>query len=267
MINLFLLLSFLLVFQSYAQVDSSRSYRRSGERQLRESDNIPLTWSKYELNQVSGFASGDFYYGKDASEDIFKKEAHLYRILHLASHTVVNDSLPDLSYLSFSPEDKIEDGRLNVFEIYNQKISAEMIILSSCNTGLGKIINGEGAISMARAFMYAGCPSIIMSLWDIDDRATSEVVVSFYESLFAGKSKDESLREAKLKYLGNADQYTANPLYWGGLVSIGQQANISVDKKKSGWVLPVIISILLLLTAITIQRSRIKNINMVQSRV
>jgi len=259
--NKVLLLFFLFLTASLTVPQTSRnsdsqsvSNKRTVSKQSRDDQVLPLTWSKYELNQISGITGGSYYYGKDATESRFKQELSSFKILHIASHTFINDSDPDLSYISFSTEDNTEDGHLNVFEIYNQKINAEMIILSSCNTGLGKIITGEGALSLARAFMYAGCPSIIMSLWDIDDRATSEVVVKFYQKLLEGKTKDESLREAKLNYLREADQYTANPLYWGGLVSIGNQVNTKIERGKYDWNLPVSIAISLLLLGIFIQR-------------
>jgi len=93
--------------------------------------------------------------------------------------------------------------------------------LSACNTGTGQLKKGEGIMSLARGFLYAGCPTIIMSLWEVEDESGTEIMTSFYRNLKKGKSKDESLRLAKLDYLESVNSRRAHPHYWLGFVIIG----------------------------------------------
>ncbi|MEL7006350.1 MAG: CHAT domain-containing protein, partial [Bacteroidota bacterium] len=117
--------------------------------------------------------------------------------------------------------DSLEDGMLHTFELFNMNLSAELAVLSACNTGIGKLQKGEGVMSLGRAFSYAGCPSIVMSHWSVDDRSTSELMSLFYKNLSEGKSKDLSLKQAKKEFLNNTDELRTHPLYWAGFVVLG----------------------------------------------
>jgi CHAT domain-containing protein len=139
-------------------------------------------------------------------------------------HAFINDSLPAFSRLAFAQNhetDDNNDGWLNTADIYNLSLNARLTVLSACNTGSGNLKKGEGVMSLARGFLYAGCPSIIMTLWEVEDNAGTEIMQSFYQSLKKGRKTDEALRTAKLKYLENANPRTAHPHYWLGYVSIG----------------------------------------------
>jgi len=127
------------------------------------------------------------------------------------------------SKLVFSkPElNSTEDGYLNTWEIYNMKLKARMAVLSACETGTGKLQKGEGVMSMARGLIYAGCPSIVMTLWKVDDKSGVKIMEDFYSFLSKGKRKDIALRMAKLKHFESSDPLTSHPHYWLGYVSIG----------------------------------------------
>jgi CHAT domain-containing protein len=112
------------------------------------------------------------------------------------------------------------------------KLNAQMAVLSSCNSGLGKMHKGEGMMSLARGFIYAGCPSIIMTLWQVADKSSSELMTSFYKYLKRGKSKQEAMRLAKIDYLEVADDLTSNPYFWSGFVVLGDGSPIY---RKSGF--------------------------------
>ncbi len=99
-----------------------------------------------------------------------------------------------------------------------------MAVLSSCKTGVGKLMKGEGVMSLARGFMYAGCPSIVMTLWEVSDKSGARLMEGFYKSLKQGNSKAEALREAKLDFLKNADNLKANPYFWSTYVVIGDSS-------------------------------------------
>jgi CHAT domain-containing protein len=101
------------------------------------------------------------------------------------------------------------------------RLKARMAVLSACNTGSGKLQKGEGVMSLARGFLYAGCPSIIMTLWEVDDESGALIMKDFYRLLSGGKTKDEALQMAKLSHIANADPLKAHPHYWLGYVAVG----------------------------------------------
>ena len=185
---------------------------------------MPLPGVKKEVDNISHEVKTKVFEGKDATEINFRKNVENYDILHLAMHAFINDSLPAFSRLAFTqntgkqPDD---DGWLNTADIYNLNLNARLTVLSACNTGTGKLQKGEGVMSLARGFLYAGCPSIIMTLWEAEDNSGTKIMSSFYKYLKKGKPKDEALRLAKLDYINNANPRLAHPHYWLSYVTIG----------------------------------------------
>ncbi len=193
---------------------------------------LPLPGAKAEVSLLKDYIPCDVYLDSMANEKSFKKLAPVYDILHLAMHTILNDSLPMFSKLIFSRPNgtSTEDGWLNTHEIYNMKLNARMAVLSACNTGSGKLQKGEGVMSLARGFLYAGCPSIIMTMWEVEDKSGTEIMRSFYDFISKGKEKDDALRLAKLKYIQNADPLKSHPHYWLGYVNIGNSDRLYQTK-------------------------------------
>jgi CHAT domain-containing protein len=113
-----------------------------------------------------------------------------------------------------------EDGLLQVYEVFNLKLNADLVVLSACETGLGKEVKGEGLIGLTNAFLYAGTPSVLVSLWNVHDRSTADLMVGFYQQLGRAQDKAEALRQAKLKLIQN-EQY-AHPYYWAPFILIGE---------------------------------------------
>ena len=199
----------------------------------------PLPGAREEVLGLSKFQDCNALLGAEASETSFKQLASGYDILHLAMHTVINDSLPMFSKLVFSTlNDTIEDGYLNTQEIYNLKLNARLAVLSACNTGSGIMRGGEGVMSLSRAFLYAGCPSIVMTLWEVEDKVSADIMLSFYRFLFKGYSKSEALRKAKLEHIINADPLKAHPYFWQGYMLVGDPSPIKLNNN-------VLISILI----------------------
>lgn len=154
--------------------------------------------------------------------------------LHLATHAQADDREPLRSGLWFSGlTDTLEDGYLNALEIYNLNLSADLAVMSACNTGFGQLEEGEGVMSLGRAFSYAGCRSVLMSLWLADDVSTSKIMDHFYEEMATGQSKTDALQLAKQKYLEQADALTAHPYYWAHLVIVGE--NNPITAPSMGW--------------------------------
>ncbi|WP_422358530.1 CHAT domain-containing protein [Reichenbachiella sp.] len=191
----------------------------------------PLPGSVNEIFQVSKLTDGRYYYGDYASEEAFKKNAQKYSIIHLAVHGLVDDKFPMNSGLQFMPgSDSIEDGFLHAYELYNLSIGADMAVLSACNTGAGKLIEGEGLMSLGRAFSYAGCKSLVMTQWRIADESSSLLMDNFYKELTKGETKDKALQRAKILYLEQADVPVTNPMYWGAFVVVGDVSSIELAK-------------------------------------
>ena len=156
---------------------------------------LPLPGAVAEVKHISGFMRGKSWLDEEATESNFKQHAGDYKILHLAMHTLLNNENPEYSELLFSHQkDRANDGFLKISEIYNLKLNADMVVLSACSSGYGKIQKGEGPISISRAFSYAGCPSVVMSLWKVPDDVTRQIMTFFYEELMDNKRKDEALQ-------------------------------------------------------------------------
>jgi CHAT domain-containing protein len=154
-----------------------------------------------------------------------KPELGEYRIVHFATHGMLNNIHPELSGIVLSLVDEAgqpQDGFLRLQDIYNLKLPAELVVLSACQTGLGKEIKGEGLIGLTRGFMYAGAPRIVASLWKVDDRATSELMKRFYRGLLGPEAlrPAAALRQAQL-LIWKEKQWRA-PYYWAAFVLQGE---------------------------------------------
>lgn len=194
----------------------------------------PLPGIIKEVQSIKETVPARVFINDQATEANFKKYASDYNVLHLAMHTIMRDDNPLYSLLVFTnveTRDSIEDNRLYAYEIYNMKLNAQMAVLSSCNSGFGKMQKGEGMMSLARGFIYAGCPSIVMTLWQVADKSSSELMTSFYKYLKRGRSKQEAMRMAKTDYLKKADELTSNPYFWSGFVVLGDNSPVY---RKSG---------------------------------
>lgn len=183
-----------------------------------------LTGSKDEAGQVAALWGGQAYYGAEASIELFRQVAPQYRFLHLATHGQADDRRGDYAYLAFGvPEREGYFAKFHAREIYTLSLDAELVFLSACETGLGRLRRGEGIISLARAFAYAGAHGIVNSLWQVKDYSTTEIAQDFYAHLKAGMGKAEALRQAKLDYLEkySGSGQKAHPYYWAGLIGLG----------------------------------------------
>jgi CHAT domain-containing protein len=150
-------------------------------------------------------------------------------------HTLINNENPLYSKLIFfKPKgDTIDDGMLNASELINMDLHADIAVLSSCNTGSGKMQKGEGILSLSRDFFYAGIPGIIMTAWAVEDRSGIKLMEYFYKNIAEGKPRHEALRQAKIEYLDNCDKLTAHPHYWAAYMNVGDISPLEGFGKKS----------------------------------
>lgn len=216
---------------------------------------VDLPGVKEEISQVTKRVRGRSYSGAEATEALFKQIASNYGVLHLAMHTILNNENPMFSKLVFYlNNDAHEDGMLNTYELYNMNINAKLAVLSACNTGSGTLQKGEGVMSLARGFIMAGCPSIIMTLWALEDKSGLKIMTSFYKLFSKGKSSDYALWQAKLEYLENADKLKSHPYFWSGYVMIGNP--VSMKKNTAYYLLGLLF--LLITAGIVIFRTKKK---------
>lgn len=218
-------------------------------------------YTKEEVNNISTVMKGDLFVDDLATEQNFKANAGKYDVLHLAMHTIIDDENPMYSKLVFTQtDDSLQDGLLNTHEIYNMNFNARMVVLSACNTGDGKLLKGEGVMSLARGFFYAGCPSIIMTLWTVEDQSGSNLMTYFYQFLSQGLNKDEALRSAKLKYLDQADPLKSHPYFWSGYVTMGDIEPLYDIKLKNNLIyagLGLLVLVLFILIRKSLKRKRL----------
>ncbi|HEV7743619.1 MAG TPA: CHAT domain-containing tetratricopeptide repeat protein [Pyrinomonadaceae bacterium] len=169
----------------------------------------------------SGFEAMDF---EASRATVTKTNLRDYRIVHFATHGLLNNEHPELSGIVLSLFDKQgqpQDGYLRLQDIYNLKLPVDLVVLSACNTGLGKDVRGEGLIGLTRGFMYAGASSVVASLWKVDDEATSELMQLFYGYMLRdGLSPAAALRKAQLTM--SQQKRWQSPYYWAGFVIQGQ---------------------------------------------
>jgi CHAT domain-containing protein len=162
-------------------------------------------------------------------------------------HTLLNDKNPMNSTLIFSQgKDSTEDNYLKTYEIYGIPLKAKMVVLSSCNTGTGLLSSGEGILSLARGFIYSGSQSVVMSMWEIEDKSGTNIVELFYKNLKKGYPKSVALKNARTEFLKNADQLRSHPYFWATLVVYGEDAPLYYPYRIKIFVASLIIALLLL---------------------
>ena len=188
----------------------------------------PLGWNEKEIEKLMIHFEGSSYFGEDATEKIFKNQAKTYDIIHIASHSLVDDKNPMYSKIAFAEDrkDTLNDGYLHTFELFGAQLKAEMVVLSACNTGSGKIQKGEGVMSLGYAFTYAGAPSVVMSHWQVNDKSTYLLMDKFYGYLADGMTKSKALQKAKRALINNPNTEYAHPYFWAAFVAYGKDTPI-----------------------------------------
>jgi len=209
-------------YGSDINLDSLFSKRRQGRGFLYD-----LPYARQEAEFVAGISKGSLFLNDKAKESVFKSVADSYNIIHLAMHTFLSDQHPMNSAMIFSQvDDDPEDGLLYTYEVYGVQLNAKMVVLSSCNTGTGILSTGEGILSLARGFLYSGSQSVVMSMWEIEDKSGTEIINRFYRNLKKGNNKSTALRKSRTSYLKNASQLKSHPYFWATLVVYGDNSPV-----------------------------------------
>jgi len=180
------------------------------------------------LGQLYGAVRSKVYVGAEAREEVLKKEAGKFPVVHLATHGTLNDVNPMYSHLLLAQTagSSNEDGLLEAWEIMKLDLNADLVVLSACETGRGRVGAGEGMIGLTWALFVAGTPTSVVSQWKVDSKSTTQLMIDFHRNLRAGLQtqpvkmrKAKALREAALKLL-RTNEYR-HPFYWAGFVLIG----------------------------------------------
>ncbi|MEM7106088.1 MAG: CHAT domain-containing tetratricopeptide repeat protein [Bacteroidota bacterium] len=216
--------------------------------------NYNLPGAQAEVDTICTIMNGQPFFGPDANEQVFKNVAGGYQILLLSMHSIVHIDTPGLSKLLFTHGSSgRQDDDLHSYELNALDLNADLVVLSACNTGFGKVRKGEGVMSLSRSFFSAGAQSTVFSLWKVPDKQTKEVMVRFFSHLKSGKAKNEALWQAKIDYLDNiqSTHFAAHPYFWSGFVLSGDSGSpIGHSERLFYWwfllILPVILLFYLL---------------------
>ncbi|MGH9938360.1 MAG: CHAT domain-containing protein, partial [Blastocatellia bacterium] len=222
-----------------ATADNKRAARSGDDREVfRSAQEVGATDARQRLRRLlfsrgeaeeimnlapgsAGFKALDFAASRAAA---LSPNLGQYRIIHFATHGLLNSRHPELSGIVFSLVDeqgRPQDGFLRLHDIYNLKLAADLVVLSACKTGLGKEVKGEGLVGLTRGFLYAGAPRVVASLWKVDDRATAELMKQFYRRMLRdGLRPAAALRMAQINMW--RQKRWAAPFYWAGFTLQGE---------------------------------------------
>lgn len=200
----------------------------SNDYMLAFADNNPqrsrlydIAGATHEATQLAQYFDGSLYHGDQATKQGFLQRTTDYKVYHFAMHALLDESDHSNSSLVFQ-----NGEHLRYHELYGMTFPAELVVLSACNTGVGKLESGEGLMSLSRALTYAGVRSSVYSLWEVPDEETAEIMLLFYEHLKSGLSKAKALAQAKRDFLAN-NPMKSHPFFWAGFVVNGNTDTLS----------------------------------------
>lgn len=173
------------------------------------------------------------YHKEAATPFQFKTKAYQYDLVHLATHTLLNHEQPLKTAIAFAHD--TSGYYFYLEELYQMQWQTDLVVLGSCETGSGTYEVGNGIMSLAYGFSFAGVPSQVYSLWKVDEHATTDLLLLFYKNLKKGLPKDAALHQAKLDYLQSANEIYADPYYWAGFVMHGETSRYEFTNKRYWW--------------------------------
>jgi len=184
----------------------------------------PIPQAERQVKEIAAIYGSDHsqvYIGQDATEQKLKEQIGDFRIVHIATHAIVNSRNPLYSQIVLSQSaGSTDDGILEAWEVMNLDMKADLAVLSACDTAGGKVGAGEGMIGFSWAFFVAGCPAILASQWSVEADSASRAMIEFHRNFNAGMKKSEALRQAQLTLLKSRD--TSDPFYWAAFVVVGE---------------------------------------------
>ncbi|MFT3680040.1 MAG: CHAT domain-containing protein [Ferruginibacter sp.] len=196
---------------------------------------LPQPYTQTLVKKMQDKFGGDVFLGNGSTQASFKENAGNSRIVHIGTHAEFNNEKPELSRLIFSKSGDSSgyDNSLFLYDVYNCNINTDLTILTACESGRPGYEDGEGMVSLAHAFNYAGSKTILTSLWQADEQSASFITEKFIENLAAKIPAGEALQQAKLQYLQQADGRMKSPVYWAGLVLMGDTGTVLLEPKTN----------------------------------
>lgn len=212
-----------------------QSVKDSGRLDRQYMTLLPQPYTKSLVKKMQDKLGGDVFLDNGSTQTSFKQNAGDNRIVHIGTHAEFNNEKPELSRLIFSKntDSAADNNSLFLYDIYNCNINTDLAILTACESGKPGYEDGEGMVSLAHAFNYAGSKSILTSLWQVDEQSGSFITERFIENLAAKMPAGEALQQAKLAYLQQADGRMKSPVYWAGLVLMGDAGTVMLSSKTN----------------------------------
>ncbi|MEP0265967.1 CHAT domain-containing tetratricopeptide repeat protein [Dokdonia sp.] len=210
-------------------------------------DLYSLPKSNLEISAIKKNIEGISFLEEMATKDNFLTKSNSSKIIHLATHADA----------SSNPWIAFRNTKLQAHELYSYQNNAELVVLSACNTSVGDIAYGEGVMSLARGFFYAGANTVVSSLWETNDKVTAKIMDSFYSYIKEGDSKSDALYQAKLDYIHDSNLSKQSPYYWAPFILIGEaDTSLYTSNTKTFYVL-ILIGIILIIFILYKKRKKI----------
>lgn len=191
-----------------------------------------LTFNIKEVEETAALLEGESLTSDLASESKLKNLDDEFRVLHFATHAVADELVSSQSRLYLAGDSTGEDGIVGLNELYGLSIHSPLVVLSACQTGKGPILEGEGVMSLARAFQYSGANRVVASLWPADDEASYKVVSGFFAELQKGRNTAKALQISRNQWLEEAPSFQCHPYYWSGYILIGDSGHILLEVNR-----------------------------------
>jgi CHAT domain-containing protein len=196
-----------------------------------------LPWAERLVGKLKESYNGIFLSGRKASKSAVVDAMKKSEVLYFATHAISNTALPLKSCLVLSCAVE-KDGNLTLLDLFGTQLDNQLAILAACNSGNGEFVAGEGPMSIARGFRFAGVNALAMALWSIDDMSSAGVTEAWFDAMSHGIPSGDALRLAKLQYLLQAETQLKNPLYWSGMVFLGQNVAVNLDRRSGLLTIP-----------------------------
>lgn len=226
-----------LLFQTQIRKQDARKHKTTflgmAPGVFPNSELVELPHTQEEVKMLKSRLGGKVFFAEQAQKEILLSESGSAQILHLSTHAVASDDTKNATWIAFRDGSE-ETIRMRLAELAALNLHADMTVLSACETGAGKIQRGEGVMSLARAFTYAGSQATIQSLWPVRPAAAAPLMEAFYEGLIEGKDKALALHEAKLSLLNGEDPALHAPLMWAAFAAIGDMRAMDISPAW-GW--------------------------------
>ena len=222
---------------------------------------LPQPATNKLAKKIKGLIGGDIFLDENSTQASFIKNAGGHAIIHIATHAAYNNVYPERSGLIFAKNSGAsqDSNFLSLYDIYNCNMQSELTVLTACESGKPGYQDGEGMVSLAHAFNYAGSKQILTALWKIDEQSSTQLTGLFIEYIKKGFATDEALRLAKLHYLNTTDGRMLAPAYWAGLVILGEPGKLILTENTD--FTPIIIgiaafSIIIVITIFVLRRGK-----------